>query len=186
MNRCGKTCVVLAVVLGVIGWRARPLAGIFDGGNLRTSEDFASLDSMVPPRMAPAAAYEGLSHPTWDGVRLCFEVLFKPRRIIHGHAFEFATAKNGAVGEIAALLTDRSSYRRWGGEKPCGVFHANRYFRWTDGSGSWEVLLGEGCGEALLFHGGRSLRCDVSADAVLAILELEKSGIRPAVLTASR
>jgi hypothetical protein len=174
MNRCGKILVLLAIALCVLCWRALPLAGIFNGGNLRVSGDFTTLDGMVPPRKAPTAAHEGLAHPSWDGVRLCFEVLFKPRRIIHGHAFAFGTARNGMVGEIASVLTDRASYLPWTGEKNRGGFHANRYFRWTDGSRSWEVLVGEGCGEALLFHEGRSLRCDLSPEAVRVIMELEK------------
>lgn len=149
------------------------MIGIFTGSNLQASEDFGLLEGIAPPRTDAVVSYDGFAHPYRDKGRLCFEILLKPRRIFHGHAFSHTATEDNPVRKIAAVLSDQSSFQQWTGNKGCGGFHADRYFRWTDGSQVWEILLCMGCHEALLFHDGRSLRCDLSREASKVIEDLE-------------
>ena len=175
MKRRRKIYMIIGIVLFVFAWRAWPLVGIFTQSNLEASADFSLLQSVAPPPyLGTEVTYGGLSHPGFDPERLCFDVLLNPRRILHGHAFSHAATENSKVRNIASVLSDHSSFQRWLGEKGCGGFHADRYFRWADGSQVWEVLLCMGCHEALLFHGGQTLRYDISREAAKAIETLEK------------
>jgi len=174
MQRRRKIKIALGIVLFILAWRAWPMIGIFTGSNLAASEDFRLLEGVAPPRTGTLVSYDGFSHPGWDRKQLCFEILLKPRRILHGHAFSHSASETSTVTKIAAVLSDDTSYQPWLGEKACGGFHADRYFRWTEDSKTWEVLLCMGCHEALLFHGGQSLRCDISPEAFKTIEALEK------------
>ena len=173
MKRRRKIHIALGIVLFVLAWRAWPMIGIFTGSNLEASEDFRLLEGVAPPRTGVVVSYGGFSHPGFDPERLCFEILLKPRRILHGHVFSHAATANNTVTKIAAVLADHSSFRQWTGNKGCGGYHADRYFQWTEGSQAWEVLLCMGCHEALLYHGGRSLRCDITREAAKTIEALE-------------
>ena len=155
MKRRHKILVSLGMVLCFLIWRAWPMVGIFTGSNLQASEDPRLLGDLVPPRTESVVSYAGFSHPYWHTERLCFEILLKPRRMIHGHAFSRAATETEAIRKIADLLSNPSSFRQWTGNKACGGFHADRYFGWTKDSQRWEVLLCMGCHEALLFHGGK-------------------------------
>ena len=174
MKRRRKIYIAMGIAFFVLVWRAWPMIGMFTESNLRVSDDFDLLDNIAPPRAKTVLSYDGFSHPRSDPGRLCFEILFKRRQILHGHAFSHAATDNSKVRKIAAILTDHSSFRQWTGNKGCGGFHADRYFRWTEDSQTWEVLLCMGCHEALVFHGGQSLRCDISREAAKAIETLEK------------
>lgn len=176
MKRRRKIKISLGIVLFIFVWRAWPLVGIFTGSNLAASADFRLLEAVTPPRIGAVVSYDGFSHPGWDPERLCIEILLKPRSIFHGHAFSYSATESRTVTEIAAVLSDHSSFEPWLGEKGCGGFHADRYFRWTESSQTWEVLLCMGCHEALLFHAGQSLRCDISRAAAKKIETLEKDG----------
>lgn len=173
MKRRRKICIALVIAFFVLAWRAWPMIGIFTRSNLEVSDDFRLLERVAPPRTKTVMSYGGFSHPGFDPVRLSFEILLKPRRIFHGHAFSHSSVENSSVSKIAAVLSDRSSFQEWAGNKACGGFHADRYFRWTEDTQTWEVLLCMGCHEALLFHGGQSLRCDISRGAARAIEAIE-------------
>lgn len=149
------------------------MIGVFTRSNLEVSDDFRLLEGVAPPSTGSVVSFDGFSHPGLDPERLCFEILLKPRRIFHGHAFSHSATETSTVIKIAALLSDHTSFEPWLGEKGCGGFHADRYFRWTEDSQTWEVLLCMGCHEALLFHSGQSLRCDISREAAKAIQTLE-------------
>ncbi len=150
------------------------MIGVFTGSNLATSEDFRLIDRVSPPPSGTVVSYDGFSHPGWNPKRLCLEILIKPRRIFHGHAFSHSATETSTVTKIAAVLSDQSSFEPWRGEKACGGFHADRYFRWSKDSKTWEVLLCMGCHEALLFHDGQSLRCDISRETAQLIKNVEK------------
>jgi hypothetical protein len=118
-------------------------------------------------------SYEGFSHPGFDPGLLSFEILLKPRKILHGHAFSHAATEDQTVTKIADVLADHSAFREWTGNKGCGGFHADRYFQWTEGSQTWEVLLCMGCHEVLMFHAGQALRSDISRETAKAIEAIE-------------
>jgi hypothetical protein len=166
--------IAMGIILVVGIFRAWPLIGIFTESNLHASRDVKLIDDFIAPRSGYLISYDGCSHPYWDTGRLCFEILLTPRRMIHGHAFTRIAKNNPTVKKIATVLLDQSSFTQWGGNKACGGFHADRYFKWTASSRTWEVLLCMGCHEALLYSDKGSLRCDLSDEAVKISENLER------------
>jgi len=61
-------------------------------------------------------------------------------------------------------------------QKMCGGFHADYYLKWKTDSDTWEILLCMGCHEAIIFHDGLSLRCDLASDAAKRIKTVIKNG----------
>ena len=161
-------------VLLLVVWRVYPFVLIFTGLNLCVDSDFSRIDDVIPPKKEITVAHLGLSHPMYESDSLYTEILFKPRNIIHGHGFETSEQEGTVIDAISRVLADRTTYIPWRGEKLCGGFHADYYFMWKDGSKAWEVLLCMGCREAIMFHDGLSLRCDIALDAekrISAIVE---------------
>ena len=153
----------------LVVWRLWPAALIFTGLNLRVETDFFRIEEAIPPQEEPKVAHQGLSHPFFESGALWTEIIFKPRKIIHGHGFAPKKKEGAVINAIAAILAERTTFRQWAGEKMCGGFHADYYFKWKDGSGAWEILLCMGCHEAIIFHDGLSLRCDLASNAVKRI-----------------
>ena len=76
---------------------------------------------------------------------------------------------------VVSVLRDPSSYLIRQGEKMCGGFHADWYLRWESGGSVREIVICEGCGEALLFRGGGSVRCDLTPEAAERIAEVTRT-----------
>lgn len=121
MKKRRKRLIILAI-LGVIAWRAWPVIFIFTSLNLKTSSDFSKLAQLVPPGSRPTAAFDGLSHPFYEGGDLLGELLFKPRKMVHGHAFGTVQREDPIIESIAEILSEPNSFDQWGGEKACGGF----------------------------------------------------------------
>ena len=178
MNITKRRSTILAS-LSLVIWRLWPLPFVFTGLNLRAGADFSQLDDFLPPADKPVVVYPGRSHPYFKSGQLFNEIVFKPRKMIYGHVFQPSEVKGTTIDEIATLLANPASYTRWiNSFKACGGFHADYYFSWKNGTEEWEVILCTGCNEALLFHDGRSLRCDLSIEAGKKIYELEKNEVR--------
>lgn len=169
-------------VLVLLAWRAWPLAGTLIGWNVQVSEAPGVPDaSILPPAAVPDELRSGRSRLGRNGVKLAGETIFLPRAIRHGHTFKCddpalpeATAK-----QLAELLADPASYEAWAGEKMCGGFHGDWYLRWGEGAESHEVIVCMGCGEAILYHAGKSLRCDLKSAAYKRIGELTERSVDP-------
>jgi hypothetical protein len=156
-------CLLLVLLL----WRGWPMIVIFSGWNLRgsiTGEPPAP--DFLPPASVPGEVRSGRSHPGWEPGRLAAELFFLPVAIRHGHAFKCddPALSGPAAGEVANVLADPSTYSEWWGESACGGFHADWYCRWGEGADRHEVIVCEGCHEALLYHGGRFVRTDISKE----------------------
>ena len=169
--------VIILFIIGLIVWRVWPAALIFTGFNLKVSSDFTLLPKIIPPAESPKQVHPGLSHPFFKSSKLWSEIIFKPRKIIHGHGFSPVKEKGEVVTSMASILADQSTFQQWTGTKMCGGFHADYYFKWVIDSKVWEVLLCMGCHEAIIFHDGSELRCDLSRDAAKRLeTEIKKGG----------
>lgn len=162
-------------------WRAWPGIESETELNVRSSTGFSQLPSMCPPASALVVGHRGLPHPGWEPLSFWSQLLFLPRRIEHGHAFQRSQEDAAWVSKIAEILASPEAYREWLGSKACGGFHADHYLRWTRDSEEWEVIVCLGCHEAMLFHGGESLRCDLSREAgkALEAIETGSAGQQP-------
>ena len=175
MKKRRKRIIILAITLLIV-WRLWPATLIFTGLNLRVETDFSRINEAIPPQEEPKVAYQGLSHPFFESGPLWTEIIFKPRKIIHGHGFTPHKEDGAVINAIAAILADRSTFQQWAGEKMCGGFHADYYLKWKIDSDTWEILLCMGCHEAIIFHDGLSLRCDLTSDAAKRIEATIKNG----------
>lgn len=145
-------------LLLLLAWRAWPMIGIFTGWNLIgaiTAKDPAA--EFLPPAAVPAEIRSGRAHPGFESWQLAAELVFLPVAMRHGHAFQRddPALSEAVAGEMAKVLADASTYSGWLGEKGCGGFHGDWYLRWSEGADKHEVIVCEGCHEALLYHGGR-------------------------------
>lgn len=152
---------IALAVLVLLVWRAWPFVAAFTGAHVRVTEAPRAPDAgFVPLPTVPAELRSGLSRL---GLKLAGESVFLPRVVRHGNGFKRNDpALPAAQGkQLAELLADPASYEAWGGEKACGGFHGDWYLRWGEGADRREVIVCEGCGEAILYHAGKSLRCDL-------------------------
>lgn len=161
--------IIILLFVGLIVWRVWPAVLIFTGLNLKVSSDFSLFDSIRPPSTSPQLVHAGLSHPFFESGSLWTEILFKPRKIIHGHGFTRRKEEGAVIDSIAKILAEPSTFQPWAGAKMCGGFHADYYFKWKTDFEILEIFLCMGCHEALIFHDGVSLRCDLSRGAAKAI-----------------
>lgn len=164
--------LILAVLMVLAAWRVWPMVPIYSLSNLDVSHDYSQLAGLLPPEKEVQLALNGFSHPLIEIDELWLEVVFQPRKIIHGHAFSPKKIEGEMVNQIAAIMSEQSTYNEWLGEKACGGFHADYYLRWEAGDEVWEVLLCMGCHEVILFHGEKSLRCDLSQEAGKRLQEI--------------
>ncbi|MCB1093430.1 MAG: hypothetical protein KDL87_17965 [Verrucomicrobiae bacterium] len=172
LSRKRTRYLILLAAASLIVWRGWPVVWIFLGLNLLVSSDYSRLDEMVPPPEKPSLTLLGLSHPMDEPGKLANELLFQPRRMMHGHGFSPASRMEPHLESIAGILTESSTYEPWYGSKLCGGFHADYCFRWIQEEKKWDALLCMGCHEVILFHEGRSLRCDLSSESAERILSI--------------
>lgn len=161
-----KGVVIPFIVLSsVVVWRAWPLVFIFTGLNMDSSNNFRKLDEHLPPESPATEIYAGLSHPFFEEDQLLKEILLGPRKIIHGHGFKPGEITPNEVTEaVINHLWSGKAFKPWYGEKLCGGFHADYCLRWESDEGRFDIMICLGCGEALLFHDGEALRCDLRYD----------------------
>jgi hypothetical protein len=132
---------------------------------MRSSHDFGKLAEYLPPESPATEIYGGLSHPHFEDEQLRQEILFGPRKIIRGHAFDpQKIAPDVVTMAIQKDLWSGRALRPWAGEKMCGGFHADYCLCWDGGDSRYEVMICLGCAEALLIRDGNALRCDLQND----------------------
>lgn len=152
-------------LLVVVAWRCWPVAVALTEWNLRGSVIAKPLsESFLPPARKPDEIRSGMAHPGFDLPKLAVQSIFCPRAVRHGHAFwSNDPALTDTEGmQLAAILADAATYEPWCGEKGCGGFHADWYLRWGEGDERREVILCEGCHEALVYFAGDFVRCDLT------------------------
>lgn len=167
----------MLAVCGLLAWRAWPLAAALTGANVWVSEAPNAPDArMLPPSAAPDELRSGLSRLGPDGLKFAGETIFLPRAVRHGHGFKRDTPAlpEAAAKQLAELLADPATYEAWSGEKMCGGFHGDWYLCWGEGTERREVIICEGCGEAILYHAGKSLRCDLAKAGFEKILAITR------------
>lgn len=129
---------------------------------------------------AVLTVHEGLPMPGYD--LYAREAHRKDVRMSGGHAFYTpgVVAKNR--GELAKLLADGGSYRRWAGAKECGGFHPDFAVSWNVKGQSVTLLICYGCHEVIFTDGKTSLRYDLDhqAEDKMEPLLKENGGKRPA------
>jgi hypothetical protein len=167
-SRKGRRRVLLgAVLLVVVAWRCWPVAMALTEWNLRGSVVAAPLiESYLPPARKPDEIRSGMAHPGFELPKLAAQSIFCPRAVRQGHAFwrDDPALADAEATQLAAILADPATYEPWSGEKGCGGFHADWYLRWGEGEERHEVILCEGCHEALVYFGGGVVRCDLTKE----------------------
>ena len=159
---------------GLVIWRIWPVVMMFFPVHLlNLSSDFQEIPGVLPPPSEPTSAHEGMPDPLSPRGLPRAEVLFKPRKTFHGHIFRPEKQRGERIRNIGKVLSERRSYEPWSGHKMCGGFHADYYLAWDVNSKKWEAMVCMGCREAILYHAGKSLRCDLSRDAVTRIQTAE-------------
>lgn len=154
-------------LLVVVAWRCWPVAAALTEWNLRGSVVATPLsESFLPPARKADEIRSGMAHPGFDLPKLALQSIFCPRAVRHGHAFwcNDPALTDAEATQLAAILADSATYEPWGGEKGCGGFHADWYLRCGEGAGRREVILCEGCHEALVYFGGGFVRCDLTKE----------------------
>lgn len=157
-----RSIALLGLVL--LAWRLWPVLATITGLNVRVTEAPRKPDAaFLPPAAAPDELRSGLSRLGPYGLKLAGEMIFLPRSIRHGHGFKCDDPALPVTQAklLADLLADPATYKPWAGEGMCGGFHGDWYLRWGEGAERREVIVCEGCGEAILYHAGKSLRCDL-------------------------
>ena len=153
-------------ILAFIAWRAWPVAAAFTGWNLQGAVVATPLSKFfLPPAQKPDEIRSGMAHPHFDAMNFAVQATFCPRSVRHGHSFwcnDPALPDEKAM-QLAEILASPDTYKPWLGEKGCGGFHADWYLRWEDDyHGLHEVIICEGCHEALVYYHGGFIRCDLS------------------------
>ncbi|MCW1925623.1 hypothetical protein OKA05_23900 [Luteolibacter arcticus] len=107
-----------------------------------------------------------MAHPGFDFLTFATQVVFCPRSARHAHAFwcNDPALPEAKATQLAKILASPQTYEPWLGEKGCGGFHADWYLRWGEGHERHEVILCEGCHEALVYYAGGFVRCDLSKE----------------------
>lgn len=169
---------ITAILLVVASWRVWPAFSVYSRINLsgaRTDVHPAAED--LPPDGAPVEFLHGIPHQSAEPGRFLMKTIFAPRKVRRGHVFSASPPETdaGAMTRLVSVLRDPSSYLIWQGEKMCGGFHADWYLRWESGGSVREIVICEGCGEALLFRGGGSVRCDLTPEATERIAEVTRT-----------
>ena len=167
-SRKGRRRVLLgAVLLVVAAWRCWPVAMAATEWNLRGAVIATPLSEFfLPPVRKPDEIRSGMAHPGFELPKLAAQSIFCPRAVRHGHAFwsNDPVLTDEEATQLAAILGDSATYEPWWGEKGCGGFHADWYLRWGEGDERREVILCEGCHEALVYFAGGFVRCDLSKE----------------------
>lgn len=167
-SRKGRRRVLLgAVLLVVAAWRCWPVAMAATEWGLRGAVIATPLSEyFLPPARKPDEIRSGMAHPFFDLPKLAAQSIFCPRSVRHGHAFwsNDPVLTDEEATQLAAILGDSATYEPWLSEKGCGGFHADWYLRWGDGDERREVILCEGCHEALVYFAGGFVRCDLSKE----------------------
>ena len=164
---------VIFLLLALVIWRAWPLIPIFTGLNIRVSNEENLIDELLPPSTQPTKISGGLSHPHFEKNTLIKEILIGQRMISHGHAFH--PRKVQILPEhlkITSILSERSSYGKWGGEKGCGGFHGDFLINWKDKHKTSQAILCNGCSEVILYSEGKAVRCNLTKNPKLMISSL--------------
>ena len=146
-------------------WRAWPVATTLTGLNLRGAVVTTSLSEyFLPPPRKPDEIRSGMAHPTLDFPQFVVQAIFCPRSVRHGHAFwsNDPALTETVASQLAEILASPQTFEPWLGQKGCGGFHADWYLRWGEGNERHEVILCEGCHEALVYYAGGFIRCDLS------------------------
>jgi len=163
-RRRGKLAAFL--ILALIVWRGWPIAAAFTGWNLRGAVVATPLSEFfLPPAQKPDEIRSGMSHPHFNTLKFVAQAAFSPRSIRHGHAFwcNDPILPDAKAAQLAEILASPDTYEPWLGAKGCGGFHADWYLRWEDDyHGLHEVIICEGCHEALVYYHGGFIRCDLS------------------------
>ncbi|MCW1887142.1 hypothetical protein OKA04_20555 [Luteolibacter flavescens] len=156
--------LVAIIILGLIAWRAWPVASALTGWNTRGAVVYTPLSEyFLPPAQKPDEIRSGMAHPGFAPLMFSAQVIFCPRAVRHGHAFwcNDPALSDAQAGQLAEILASADTYEPWLGHKGCGGFHADWYVRWGEGAERHEVIICEGCHEALAYHGGGFIRCDI-------------------------
>ncbi len=167
-RRKGRGRAVLGIVLlVVVAWRCWPVVAALTGWNLRGAVIATPLSEFfLPPVRKPDEIRSGMAHPGFELPKLVAQSIFCPRAVRQGHAFwrDDPALADAEATQLAAILADSATYAPWWGEKGCGGFHADCYLRWGEGDERREVILCEGCHEALVYFGGGFVRCDLTKE----------------------
>lgn len=154
-------------LLVVVVWRCWPVALALTEWNLRGAVIATPLSEFfLPPSRKPDEIRSGMAHPGFELPKLAAQSIFCPRAVRHGHAFwrDDPALTEAEATQLAAILADSATYQPWLGEKGCGGFHADWYLRWGEGDRRREVILCEGCHEALVYFAGGFIRCDLTKE----------------------
>lgn len=164
--------VAAAVVLGLAG-RALSCCDVPPGAetNLANHGPLAALIAKADA----VELYEGLPHPMWEKELLAKEKQAKKTVEMHGFAFYASPIepKGADAGQLAKVLADAASLRKFAGEKRCGGFHPDWYIEWRAGDEVVQCLVCFGCGEVKFYGSAASLHADMtqaSAKALAATL----------------
>ena len=151
----------------IVAWRCWPVAMALTEWNLRGAVIATPLSEFfLPPARKPDEIRSGMAHSFFELPKLAMQSIFCPRAVRHGHVFwrDDPALTDAEATQLAAILADPATYGPWLGEKGCGGFHADWYLRWGEGAGTREVILCEGCHEALVYFGGGFVRCDLTKE----------------------
>ncbi|MCW1915071.1 hypothetical protein OJ996_15905 [Luteolibacter sp. GHJ8] len=163
------------MLLALVAWRAWPLVVISSELNLKGAV-IAVMPSefFTPPARKPDEIRSGMAHPGFDFPKLAVQAIFCPRSMRRGHAFwcNDPALSNAKAEELSQILSDPATYQPWLGEKGCGGFHADWYLCWGSGDDLHEVILCEGCHEALIYYAGGFIRCDLDKKAYEKIVAI--------------
>lgn len=169
---------MVGLILGLVVWRTWPLPVIANKWNMRGAVITTPLSEFfLPPARKPDEIRSGMAHPGFDFPKLSAQVIFCPRSMRHGHAFwcNDPALPEANAERLADVLADPGTYEPWYGEKGCGGFHADWYLRWGDGAERHEVILCEGCHEALVYFAGGFIRCDLSKEGYEKIAAITRT-----------
>jgi hypothetical protein len=165
-------------ILALIVWRVWPVAATFTGWNLRGAVIATPLSEyFLPPAQKPDEIRSGMAHPGFDAAKFSAQATFCPRSIRHRHAFwcNDPALPDAKAAQLAEILASPDTYEPWLGESACGGFHADWYVRWGEGNERHEVIICEGCHEALVFYAGGFIRCDLAKQGYERIVAITRS-----------
>jgi hypothetical protein len=177
-RRRKRILAMAGLILVLLVWRTWPLPVIANKWNMRGAVIATPLSEFfLPPAQKPDEIRSGMAHPGFNFPVLAAQLVFCPRSMRHGHAFwcnDPALSEEKAK-QLAEVLADPGTYRPWLGEKGCGGFHADWYLRWGDGDERQEVIICEGCHEALVYLAGGFIRCDLSKEGYEKIVAITRT-----------
>jgi hypothetical protein len=116
--------------------------------------------------------YEGLPHQTFENGLLRTESMRPDITLIAGYHF-YTPATLGVERDVFRnVLSSRSTFRVFSGEKFCGGFHPDYCVTWTVRGMRYNALVCFGCHEIVLEGEGRTLRYDLSEQGYGALKKL--------------